>query len=120
MKLRTLALHALLGWCGLHGAVQAMIPAGELPPSTRPQLGPPVAVPEMRAATITAIRSDARQFGTQLEIGGKWLLVLNGRTAVLRRGLPAGVDALRIGQTVKFSMASLTPGETALGVVDAP
>ena len=120
MRIHTFVLHALVAACGVHGAAQAMAPGGTLPSSTRPQQGPPVAAPEMQTGTITGMRGDARQLGTQIEIAGQWLLVLNGRTVVLRKGGLVGVDALRIGQTVKFWMATLTPGETALGAVDVP
>ena len=120
MKIRRDFFHALVVACALHGAAQAMAPGGTLPSSTRPQQGPPVAAPEMQTGTITALRGDVRQLGTQIEIAGQWLLVLNGRTVVLRKGGLVGVDALRIGQTVKFWMATLTPGETALGAVDVP
>ena len=120
MKIRPFVVQVLIGLCGLQGAAQAVIPEGVLPPSTRPRPGPPVAVPEMQSGTITGVRSDARQFGTQIELAGRWLLVLNGRTVVLRKGVQVGADTLRVGQTVKFSMATLTLGETALGVVDAP
>ena len=103
-----------------HAGAHAVYPAGALPDS-RPD-GPPAVVvaPVVQRGAITAIRPDARQIGTQIEIGGRWLLVLTGRTAVRRAGLPVGVDALQVGQTVGFSMATATPGETALGVVYAP
>ena len=120
MKIRPFVVQVLIGLCGLQGAAQAVIPEGVLPPSTRPRPGPAVAVPEMQSGTITGVRSDARQLGTQIELAGRWLLVLNGRTVVLRKGVQVGADTLRVGQTVKFSMATLTPGETALGMVDAP
>ena len=120
MKIRRFVVSALIGLCGLQGAAQAVIPEGALPPSTRQRPGPAVAVPEMQSGTITGVRSDARQIGTQIEVAGKWLLVMSGRTVVLRKGVLVGADTLRVGQTVKFSMATLTPGETALGVVDAP
>ena len=120
MKIRRFVVSALIGLCGLQGAAQAVIPEGVLPPSMRQRPGPAVAVPEMQSGTITGVRSDARQIGTQIEVAGKWLLVMSGRTVVLRKGVLVGADTLRVGQTVKFSMATLTPGETALGVVDVP
>ena len=120
MRIHTFGLQVLVAVCGLHGAAQAMAPGGTLPSSTLPRQGAPVAVPDMQTGTITALRGDARQLGTQIEIAGQWLLVLNGRTVVLHKGGLVGVNALRVGQNVKFSMATLTPGETALGVVDVP
>ena len=120
MKIRRFVVSVLIGLCGLQGAAQSVIPEGVLPPSTRQRPGPAVTVPEMQSGTITGVRSDARQIGTQIEVAGKWLLVMSGRTVVLRKGVLVGADTLRVGQTVKFSMATLTPGETALGVVDVP
>lgn len=112
--------------CGLicvglaHSAAQAFYSIGVLPNSRPDRPAPAVVAPVMQQGVITAIRPDARQIGTQLEIGGKWLLVLTGRTVVRREGLPVGLDALRVGQTISYSMATTTPGETALGVVYAP
>lgn len=104
----------------LHGAARAFAVTGLLPPSTPPRItGSTVAVPETRSGVITAVRADPAR-GTWIEIGGRALLVRAGRTVVLRNGLPVDVGTLRAGQTVKYSMATTTPGETALGVVDAP
>ena len=120
MKIPFLPLCGLL-WLGLaHGGAHAIYSAGVLPDS-RPDRPPPaVEAPVVQRGAISAMRPDARQIGTQIEIAGRWLLVLNGRTAVRQGGLPVGVDALRVGQTVGFSMATTTPGETALGVVYVP
>ena len=120
MKIPSLRLCGLLCLGLAHGGADAIYAAGALP-SARPG-GPPPAVvaPVVQRGVITAIRPDARQIGTQIEIGGRWLLVLTGRTGVRQGGLPVGVDALQVGQTVGFTMATTTPGETALGVVYAP
>ena len=103
------------------GGGYAMYAAGVLPEARRNEPMPAAdPAPPTQRGVITAIRADARQIGTQLEIGSRWLLVLTGRTVVRRDGLPVGADALRVGQTIGFTMATTTPGETALGVVYAP
>ena len=115
-----------LRFCGLaclalaHGGAQAIYIAGALPTAPSGEPPPTVAAPPVQRGVITAVRPDARQIGTQVEIGGRWLLVLTGRTVVRRAGLPVGIDALQVGQTVAFSMITTTPGETALGAVHAP
>ena len=112
--------------CGLvclgltHGAVQAIYVAGALPNARPGGPRPVVALPTVQRGAITAIRPDARQIGTQVEIGGRWLLVLDGRTMIRRAGLPVSVDALQVGQTVGFSMATAMAGETALETVYVP
>ena len=118
---------SLLWHCGMvclgltHGAVQAIYVAGALPNARSGEPRPVVAVPPtVQRGIITAIRPDARQIGTQVEIGGRWLLVLNGRTVVKRAGLPVSVDILQVGQTVGFSMATTMAGETALETVYVP
>ena len=112
--------------CGLlclglaHAGAHAIYAGGVLPDARVGRPPPAVMAPVVQRGAITAIRADARQIGTQVEIGGRWLLVLTGRTVVRQGGLPVGVDALRVGQTVGFSMATATPGETAMGVVYVP
>ena len=120
MKTPSLRLCGLICLALAHGGAQAIYAAGVLPDARSDGPPPTVVAPVMQRGVITALRPDARQIGTQVEIGGRWLLVLTGRTVVRRAGLPAGVDALQVGQTVGFSMATTTPGETALGVVYAP
>ena len=120
MKIPFLRLCGLVCLGLAHGGAQAVYAAGVLPGSPPDRPPPAVVAPVVQRGAITAIRPDARQMGTQLEIGGRWLLVLTDRTVIKRDGLPVGVDALRVGQTVGFSMVTTTPGETALGVVYAP
>ena len=72
--------------------------------------------PALVAGNVTALRPD----GTQVQIDGKWYRLKPGRSVLLRKGLPVGADALRVGQTLKFSLASNASGETALGVVHVP
>ena len=112
--------------CGLvclgltHGGVQAIYLAGALPSARSSGPRPVVALPTVPRGVINAFRPDVRQIGTQVEIGGRWLLVLDGRTVIRQAGLPVSVDALQVGQTVGFSMATAMAGETALETVYVP
>ena len=87
-----------------------------IPPAKSGVAAPTAAAPPLQTGTVSALRAD----GAQVEIDGKWYVVKPGRTLLLRNGLPSGGGALVAGQRVKFSLASATPGETALGVVHVP
>ena len=110
MKIPSLRLCGLVCLALAHGGAQAIYAAGVLPDARSGEPPPTVAAPLVQRGVITGLRPDARQIGTQVEIGGRWLLVLTGRTVVRRAGLPIGADALQVGQTVGFSMATATPG----------
>lgn len=75
-----------------------------------------VVQPALQSGAVSAVRAD----GTQVEIDGKWYVLKQGRSMVLRGGLPVGAGALAKGQKLSFRLASTTPGETALGVVHVP
>lgn len=87
-----------------------------IPPAKGAAASPAVAAVALRTGTVSALRSD----GAQIEIDGKWFVVKPGRTLLLRNGLPAAASALAKGQKLSFTLASATPGETALGVVHVP
>lgn len=87
-----------------------------IPPAKGAAASPALPAPPLQTGTVSAVRSD----GARVEIDGKWYVVKPGRTLLLRNGLPSGAGALVAGQRVKFSLASATPGETALGVVHVP
>lgn len=72
--------------------------------------------PPLRAGTVSGLRAD----GSQVQIDGTWYRLKPGRSLLLRDGRPVGTDALVAGQKLKFSLASATPGESALGVVHVP
>ena len=120
MKISFLRLCGLVCLALAHGGVQAIYVAGALPDARSGEPPPTVVAPPVQRGVITALRPDARQIGTQVEIGGRWLLVLTGRTVVRRAGLLVGIDALQVGQTVGFSMATATAGETAMGAIYVP
>lgn len=86
-----------------------------MPPPRADQVRP--TPPEnLRAGVVTGIRAD----GQQVEIGGKWFIIKAGRTQLLRNGLPVATTELSKGLSLKFTLASEVPGETALGVVYVP
>ena len=120
MRIPSLRLCSLVCLALAHGGVQAIYVAGALPDARSGKPLPTVVAPPVQRGVITALRPDARKIGTQVEIDGRWLLVLTGRTVVRQAGLLVGVDALQVGQTVGFSMTTTTPGETALGAVNVP
>ncbi len=106
---------ALAGACLPAAAIR---PVGDLPVMSRPAVDLPAA-PQTMSGVVTQIRStDPR--GTEIEIGGRWWLVLGGRTALMRDGRPVDVRALAVGQTVRYAAATTTPGEKALGIVHVP
>lgn len=110
-----LALFTLLA---AHGAAEATRMVGDLPVRPAPVASQP-AEPQPASGVVGAVRTVAR--GIEIEIGGRWWLVLGSRTAVLRDGRPVNAQqALAAGQTVRYLPASAAPGETALGVLHVP
>jgi len=108
---------ALMATACVGGAAQATRVAGiaGLPPRVGAAASAPAA-PALRQGVVTAVRAD----GQKIEIDGKWLVAKAGRTQVLQKGLPVAASTLVKGQSVRYSLASETPGETALGVVYVP
>jgi hypothetical protein len=110
-----LTLLALLG-PGPAAATRLLGDVAQRPAAARARALPVV---QMYSGIVTAVRaSDPR--GVQLEIDGRWWLVLRGRTSVLRDGRLVDVQALAAGQTVRYAPASTMRGESALGVVHVP
>ena len=86
-------------------------------PPARAAASKPVAV---APALLTGVVSGLRPDGSQVEIDGKWYVLKPGRSLLLRNGLPVDASVLAKGQKLKYSLASATPGEMALGVVHVP
>ena len=74
------------------------------------------AAPALLSGVVSGVRPD----GSQVEIDGKWYVLKPGRSLLLRNGLPVDASVLAKGQKLKYSLASATPGEMALGVVHVP
>lgn len=109
---RALAL-ALPGGAALADRVAGL--AG-IPPARAAAPAAAASAPALLSGSVSAVQAD----GARVQIDGKWYVLKPGRSLVLRKGLPVGTDALAKGQQVKFSLATATPGETALGVVHVP
>ncbi len=109
-----LAGAALLG-CQLAVADRVTGLAG-IPPARAAVTQPAAAAPALRSGTVSGVRAE----GSQIEIDGTWYLLKPGRSLLLHDGLPVGASMLAKGQKLRFSLASATPGETALGVVHVP
>ena len=107
---------AALAAASLPGAAQAFRDAGvtRIGPPLQPDPAPSVA--DMTVGVIDGVRT-VHPRGPEVQIGGRWWLVLPGRTQVLRNGVLVGEGALAAGQRVRFLPASKTPGEMALGIV---
>ena len=87
-------------------------------------IAPAKAVPAQSAAVapalLSGVVSGVRPDGSQVEIDGKWYVLKQGRSLLLHNGLPVDASVLAKGQKLKYSLASATPGEMALGVVHVP
>lgn len=103
-----------------HGPAEAIRNLGEVPPPRgAAAVAPQLPEPPTASGVITGVRTDDPR-GMRVEIGGRWWLVLNGRTGVLRNGRLVDAAALAVGQAVRYQLATAVPGETALGVVHVP
>lgn len=71
------------------------------------------------SGVVTAVRSTHPR-GIEIEIDGRWWLVLHGRTSVLHDRQLVDERALVVGQAVRYVPATTMRGETALGVVHVP
>ena len=102
-----------------HGQALALRAIGDSPqPRSAAAVAPPAA-PQTASGVITALQAgDPR--GLWVDIDGRRWLLLNGRTSVLRDGRLADARSLAVGQTVHYTPATTTPGETALGVIHVP
>lgn len=117
--MRALILIALAAaglWAGGAAHADRVVGIASIPPAKGAAAPPAAAAVPLQTGTVTALRSD----GAQLEIDGKWFIVKPGRTQLLRDGLPVSTSALVKGQRLSFTLASATPGEQALGVVNVP
>jgi hypothetical protein len=86
------------------------------PATVQASASSPAAAAALRSGVVSGLSVD----GTQIEIDGKWYRLKPGRSLLLRNGLPVDTGVLAKGQKLRFSLASQTPGEQALGVVHVP
>ena len=120
MKAMFLAGFAALVLAGPPPAL-AMRDVGDLPVrqarSASDTGGPATSDP--RTGVVTAVRAVSSPRGVEIEIDGRWWLVLRGRTSVLRDGRLLDESALAAGQAVRYAPASAQRGERALDFVEA-
>jgi hypothetical protein len=69
----------------------------------------------LRQGTITAF--DAK--GAKLQVQGIWL-ELDGKTLALRNGKAVSVDTLRLGETIRFTVAPGVTEAASLRLIYAP
>ncbi|MDH3209372.1 MAG: hypothetical protein OEM00_08645 [Burkholderiaceae bacterium] len=113
--MKTPIVWPLLGFLFACGAVQADRIAGTPPPKAS-QAYKTSPAKNILSGSVTDIDAS----GSQVQIDGRWYVIKQGRTQLLRNGLPLNTGVLSKGQKVRFSMASQTAGELALGVIYVP
>jgi hypothetical protein len=70
----------------------------------------------MRQGTVTALdRSGAR-----VQVQGVWVELAAGKTRLLRHGQPAALETLRVGEPVRFIVASGSVAKPTVRVIYAP
>ncbi len=69
----------------------------------------------LRQGTITAL--DAK--GARLQVQGIWLELVDGKTLAIRDGRTVGVDSLRVGETIRFTVAPGTAEAVSLRLIYA-
>jgi len=68
----------------------------------------------LREGAITALDKTRGK----VQIGGQWHSIAES-TKLLRQGKPIGIDALKVGETVKFSFGRGEAGRTSIAVIHA-
>jgi len=70
----------------------------------------------LRQGTISAL--DAA--GARVQVQGIWLEAPAGKTVVMRRGAPVGIETLKVGDTIRFTVVPGSADLSALKVIYAP
>ncbi len=70
----------------------------------------------LRQGTITAL--DAK--GARLQVQGIWLELVDGKTLAIRNGRAVGVDTLKVGETIRFTVAPGAGEAASLRLIYAP
>jgi hypothetical protein len=70
----------------------------------------------LRHGVVTALDPG----GTRLQVQGIWLEVVAGKTQLLRDGKPASVGTLKVGDTIRFTLAPAAVDGQALRVIYVP
>ncbi len=70
----------------------------------------------LRQGTIGAV--DER--GSRVQMQGIWLDVVAGKTQLVRNGQPAGLETLKAGEAIRFTVAPGSGAAPAMKVIYAP
>ncbi len=109
---------AMLPWqsanaVGAAGAGRQATPSAPNPPF---QAHPPESPASMNQGTVTALSAQ----GDHVEIQGRAHFIAAGRTRFYRDGQAVTVEALKKGQTLRFTLAPGSEKRPVLGVVHVP
>jgi hypothetical protein len=70
----------------------------------------------LRQGAITALDAG----GARLQVGGIWLELVDGKTLAMRKGKPVAIDTLKVGETIRFTVAPGTTEAASLRLIYAP
>lgn len=70
----------------------------------------------LRQGTVGAV--DER--GARVKVQGVWIGLVAGKTQLLRGGRPAGLETLKAGEPIRFTVESASGGAPAMRVIYAP
>lgn len=70
----------------------------------------------LREGAVTAL--DER--GSRLQVQGVWLAIVAGKTQIVRQGRKVGADTLKVGETIRFTVAPAGTEAPSLRMVYAP
>lgn len=106
-----------MAMCAMLVAQGPSVAALEVGAEPKPRQVRPAPAPtaKLRHGLVTAVNLG----GNRVEIGGVWYAV-TGRTQWVRGGRPAGIDALKKGQSLSFTVLEQVAGPATLGVVHVP
>ena len=70
----------------------------------------------LRQGTVTALDPQ----GTRLQVQGQWLDVVDGKTLATRKGKTVGIDTLKVGDTIRFTVAPGNAEAASLRLIYVP
>jgi hypothetical protein len=70
----------------------------------------------LRQGTITALDAN----GARLQVQGIWLELVQGKTLAMRQGKPVDIGTLKIGETIRFTVAPGSTEAASLRLIYAP
>jgi hypothetical protein len=70
----------------------------------------------LRQGTITALDAS----GKRLQVHGIWLEMVDGKTLATRNGAPVATESLKVGETIRFTVAPGTAEAASLRLIYAP